>query len=159
MADAAAHVMWAHALDEPEIVGWTQRESLPNISALYYITGSYEFLLYVGQTTHLHDRFTNHHRLPTLLKVLDDPLDGNLSINYCPVDPTVLLVAESRMIDNGNPPLNNTPRVSPPVCLSAWISQALFEKLDAYARGLSDATGARVDIPDAVAAILARHLA
>ena len=159
MREATHATLWAHASADPEMVGWNDRSVLPNIAAGYYITGSYDVLLYAGQTTNLRDRFARHHRLPTLLRVLDEPYTYQLTINYCPVEPEILPIAEKKMIAAGHPPLNNTPRDTAPVFLGAWLSHELWQQLEAYAKGLGGGRQTEVDISTCVAHILHAFLA
>lgn len=131
--------------------------NLPEIPAVYMVSCEFSTLLYVGQTTNLHQRFLRHHRLPTFRALQEKTHD--LLIRYQETHPAHLQTHEAALIAAAKPPWNTLPVKAPPVFVGTWISQALWERLTAYAYGYGMASGTQCDIPECVASILADYFA
>lgn len=103
---------------------WSDRESVPNIPAVYMIFGSDGSLLYIGQTIALSQRLRTHSRSKQFEAA------GGI-IRWFDVPENLLLTIESELIHRLDPELNGTPTPEPAKKqLNIRVSEKTREKID-----------------------------
>lgn len=100
-------LMTSHSVNvfgNKELPNW-----MPETSCVYFIHSNFS-LLYIGQTSNLKQRLTQHHRKPDFDYLTNLMLP--ISVDWISVPKTLLLEEEKYWIDKLKPPLNNTPVLS-----------------------------------------------
>lgn len=109
----------------------SQKDSLPNCSAIYFALDSQNRVLYVGKATNLLVRWKEHHRLEQLNK-LNHKNHIKLAWLVCNNEPNSLSNTEAFFIDFYKPLLNRTPVPPKKITPSEIVLQQTLSKLSKY---------------------------
>jgi len=113
-----------------------QRNTLPDTAGVYFVISPDDTVLYIGQTTSLHQRWANHHR------IVDIPMYNHCRIAWLSIENTSTLKSTERAcIAHFNPTLN----IAMPAQLRNVIYLRLPAALHAYVERQARAHGVSVN--------------
>lgn len=106
----------------------SQRGSLPNYSAIYFVVDSKNRVLYVGQATNLLARWKDHHRQEQLSRInRKNPI--KISWLSCSNELKILINTENHFINLYQPLLNRTPVPAKKITPTEIVLQQTLRKL------------------------------